>query len=139
LHALREAGRRLRRMVSRVAAKAQGHALAHHEAICDRLQVESDGLDIGLARVSERLMRREGRRAYRPNSKSIAEPRFARSSGRFADPGHRVCQRFVPVNQHNYVPVQNQLPAWLDRAPCLIERITIRRPGRGPVHLPDWW
>lgn len=45
--------------------KPKGMHWRTYESICDRLQMESDGLDMGLVRVFERLMRREGRPAVK--------------------------------------------------------------------------
>jgi hypothetical protein len=45
--------------------KPKGMHWRTYDAICDRLQVESDGLNLGLARVVERLMRRETNAAPR--------------------------------------------------------------------------
>ena len=45
--------------------KPKGMHWRTYDTICDQLQMESDGLDMGLALVFERLMRREGRTAVK--------------------------------------------------------------------------
>jgi hypothetical protein len=45
--------------------KPKGMHWRTYDAICARLEVESNGLDMGLARVVERLMRREGQMSFR--------------------------------------------------------------------------